>query len=192
MWREKKSLYFLPPWEFQTPLSLGTPRLLINLPRNWLSQKTLESPLDCKEIQPLNPKGDRSVLNVHWKDWSWSWNSNPLATWCEELTHWKRSWCWDRLKAGGERHDRGWDGCMPSLTRWTWVWVSSGSWWWTGKPGGLQAMGSQRVRYDWATELNWNEMKLGLLWTVPLCSIPPVEVPKARVLIWIGKVSFWN
>ena len=64
MWREKKSLYFLPPWEFQTPLSLGTPRLLINLPRNWLSQKTLESPLDCKEIQPVHPKGDQSWVFI--------------------------------------------------------------------------------------------------------------------------------
>ena len=58
----------------------------------------------------------RSVLGVHWKDWCWSWNSNTLATWCEELTHWKRPWCWERLKAGGEGDDRGWDGWMASLT----------------------------------------------------------------------------
>ena len=63
-------------------------------------------------------------------------------------------WCWERLKAG-EGDDRGWDGWMASLTRWTWLWVSSGSWWWTGRPGVLQSMGSQRVRYDWATEPNW-------------------------------------
>ena len=61
----------------------------------------------------------RSVLGVHWKDWYWSWNSNTLATWCEELTHWKRPWCWERLKAGGEGDDRGWDGWMASLTQWT-------------------------------------------------------------------------
>ena len=86
--------------------------------------------------------------------WCWSWNSNTLATWCDELTHWRRPWCWERLKAGGEGDDRGWDGCMASPTRWTWVWVSSGTWWWTGRPGVLPSMGSQRVRHDWATELN--------------------------------------
>ena len=62
----------------------------------------------------------KSVLNIHWKDCCWSWNSNSLA-WCEELTHWKRPWCWERLKAGGEGDDREWDGWMASPTRWTWV-----------------------------------------------------------------------
>ena len=103
----------------------------------------------------------RSVLGVHWKDWCWSWNSN-LATWCEELTHWKRLWCWEGLKAGREGDDRGWDGWMSSLTQWTWIWVSSGSWWWTGRPVMLQSMGSQRVRQDWVTELkfqNWTDRK---------------------------------
>ena len=101
-------------------------------------------------------KSNQSILKeiIHWKDWCWSWNSNPLATWCEELTHWKRPWCWERLKAGGEGDDRGWDGWMASLTHWTWVWASSGSWWWTGKPGVLQSMGSPRVGHDWAAELN--------------------------------------
>ena len=80
---------------------------------------------------------------------------NTLAIWCEELTPWKRPWCWERLKAGGEGNDRGWDGWMASLTWWTWVWVSSGSWWWTGKPGVLQSMGLQRVWHDWVTELKW-------------------------------------
>ena len=88
-----------------------------------------------------------------------SWSSNTLATWCEELTHWKRPWCWERLRAGGEGDDRGWDGWMALLTQWTWVWVDSGSWWWTGRPGVLQFMESQRVRYDWATELNWTELR---------------------------------
>ena len=95
----------------------------------------------------------RSVLSVHWKDWCWSLNSSTLATWCKELTHLKRSWCWERLKVGGEGDDRGWDGWMASPTQWTWVWASSRSWWWTGKPGLLQSMGSQRVRHNWATEL---------------------------------------
>ena len=69
----------------------------------------------------------KSVLGVHWKDWCWSWNPNSLATWCEELTHWKRPWCWERVRAGGEGDYRGWDGWMASLTQWTWVWVNSGS-----------------------------------------------------------------
>ena len=68
---------------------------------------------------------------------------------------WKRPWFWERLKAGGEGDDRGWDGWMASPTQRTWIWVNSSSWWWTGRPGGLQSMGSQRVRHDWATELNW-------------------------------------
>ena len=84
-----------------------------------------------------------------------SWNSNTLATSSEELTYWKRLWCWEGLGAGGEGDDRGWDGWMASPTRWTWVWANSGSWWWTGRPGVLRFMGSQRVGHDWATELIW-------------------------------------
>ena len=92
----------------------------------------------------------------HWKDRCWSWNFNTLATWCEEPTHWKRPWQWERLKAGGkgDDNDRGWNGWMASTTRWTWV-SSFGSWWWTGKPGMLQSMGLQSVGHAWATELNW-------------------------------------
>ena len=126
-------------------------------------EKTLESPLDSKEIQPVHPKR-KSVLNIHWQDWCWSWNSNTLATWCEELSHWKRPWCWERSKAGGEGDDRGLVGWVASLTPWTWVWVNSGSWWWTGKPGMLQSMGSQRVGHDWATEQQrpgrWNAIPI--------------------------------
>ena len=99
-------------------------------------------------------------MNIHWKDWCWSWNSNTLATWCEELTHWKRPWCWKRLKAGGEGDNRGWDDWMASLTQWTWVWACFKSQWWIRKPGVLQSMGSQRVRHDWATELNWKGKKV--------------------------------
>ena len=90
----------------------------------------------------------KSVLNIHSKDWCWSWSSNTLATWCEELTHWKRSWCWERPKTGREGDDREWDAWMASLTRYTWVWVSSGNWQWTGKPGVLQAMGLQRTGHN--------------------------------------------
>ena len=120
--------------------------------------------LDCKENQPVHSKGDQSW--VFRKKWCWSWNSNTLATSCEELTRWKRLWCWKRLGAGGEGDDRGWDGWIASPTRWTWVWVNSGSWWWTGRPGVLQFRGSQRVGHDWATELNWrilyeNKFKIG-------------------------------
>ena len=103
-------------------------------------------------------RSNQSILKinpgVHWKDWCWSWNSNTLATWCEELTHWKRPWCWERLRAGGEGDNRGWDGWMASPTQWTWVWVNSEGWWWTGRSGMLRFMGSQRVGNDWATELN--------------------------------------
>ena len=125
--------------------------------KNWcfwtvVLEKTLEGSLDCKEIQPVHPK-KKSVLNIHWKDWCCSWNSNTLATWCKELTHLKRPWCWERLKVGGEEDYRGWDGWLASLTQWTWVWVNSGSWWWTGRPG--VSMGSQRVGHNWVTELAW-------------------------------------
>ena len=82
---------------------------------------------------------------------------STLATSCEELTHWKRLWCWEGL---GEREgdDRGWDGWMASLTWWTWVSVNSRSWWWTGRPGVLRFMGLQRVRHDWMTELIWSDL----------------------------------
>ena len=108
--------------------------------------------------ESLGLKGDqisqsswKSVLNIHWKDWCWSWSSNTLATWWEELTHLKRPWCWERLKVGGKGDDRGWDGWMAAP--WIWVWVSSRSWWRTGKPGVLQSVGLQRVEHDWATSL---------------------------------------
>ena len=114
-------------------------RRLLRVP--WTARRSNQSIL--KEISP-----------GCWKDWCWSWNSNTLDTWCEELTHLKRSWCWERLRAGGERDDRGWDGWMTSPTQWTWVWVDSGSWWWTGRPGVLRFMRLQRVGQDWTTELN--------------------------------------
>ena len=100
----------------------------------------------------------KSVLNIHWKEWCWS--SNTFAEesaffHCEELTHWKRPWCWERLRVG-EGDDRGWDVWMGSMTGWTWVSASCRSRWWTGKPGVLQSMGSQSLTLlsDW-TELNW-------------------------------------
>ena len=125
----------------------------------------------------------KSVLNIHWKEWCWSWNSNNLATWCEELTHWKRPWGWERLKAGGEGDDRGCDVWRASLTWQMWVWANSGCWWWTGKPGVLQSMGSQRAGHNWATELNFNFSSLQvpglntfLCLTVKLlCNVTPLN-----------------
>ena len=129
------------------------------VPKNWcfwtvVLEKTLERPLDCKEIQPVHSEGDqprdffgrndaKAETPVLWPPHS------------EGLTHWKRLWCGEGLGARGEGDDRGWDGWMASLTRWTWAWVNSGSWWWTGRPGVLRFMGSQRVRHDWATDLIW-------------------------------------
>ena len=85
----------------------------------WTARRSNQSIL--KEISP--------GISFLWKEWCWSWNSRILATSCEELTHWKRLWCWEGLGAGGEGEDRGWDGWMASLPRWTWVSVNSGSWW---------------------------------------------------------------
>ena len=95
------------------------------VPKNWnfwtvVFEKTLESPLDCKEIQAVNPK-EKSVLNILWKDQCWSWNSNSLSTWCEEQTHLKRPWCWERLRVGVEEDNRGWDGWMAK----SWTWLSN-------------------------------------------------------------------
>ena len=94
----------------------------------------------------------KSTLNIFWQDWCWSWSSNTLATWCKELTHWKRPPFWERLKAKGEGGDRKWDGWVASLTRWTWVWANSRRWWGTGKPDVLPSMGLQRVRHYLVTE----------------------------------------
>ena len=103
---------------------------------------------------PTSPSWRKSVLNIHWNDWCWSWNSNTLATWWEELTHWKDPDAgkdWRREEKG----TTGWNGWMASPTRWTWVCISSRSWWWSGKPGIPQSMVLQRAGQDWVTELNW-------------------------------------
>ena len=106
---------------------------------------------------PTSPFWRRSTLRVLWKEWYYSWNSSTLATSCEELTHWKILWCWKGLGARGEGDDRGCDGWMASRTRWILVSVNFGRWWWTGRPGVLRFMGSQRVRHDWETEMNWTD-----------------------------------
>ena len=119
-------------------------------------EKTLESPLDCKEIQPVHHKGDQS----------WALEGLMLKLKLQYFGHlmWiadssEKTLMLGKIEGRRRRGDRGWDGWMASPTQWTWVWVDSGSWWWTGRPGVLQSMGSQRVRYDWATELNWTTGK---------------------------------
>ena len=121
-------------------------RRLLRVP--WTARRSNQSIL--KEISPgISLEGMMLKLKLqyfgHLMQVNTSW----------ELTHWKRLWCWEGFGAGGEGDNRGWDGWMASLTRWTWVWVNSGSWWWTGRPIMLRFTGSQRVRPDWATELNW-------------------------------------
>ena len=131
--------------------------------KNWcfwtvVLEKTVESPLDCKDIQPVNSKGDQSWVFFGRNDAE----AETPVLWPPHAKSWPigKDWCWEGLGAGGEGDDRGWDGWMASLTRWTWVSMNSRSWWWTGMPGMLRFMGSQRVRHDWATELNWTELKV--------------------------------
>ena len=129
--------------------------------KNWcfwtvVLEKTLESPLDCKEIQPVHPKGNQSWIFTGRTDTE---AETPIL-WPPDAKNWLiwkdpdavKDW---RQEEKGEGDDRGWDGWMASPTQWTRVWVGSRSWWWAGKPGVLQSMGLQRVRHDWVTELNW-------------------------------------
>ena len=124
-------------WEIKLPTSAGS----------WKKQESSRE----------NVFLEHPVLGVHWKDWCWSWNSSTLATWCKELTRWKRPSCWERLRTGGEGDDGGWDGWMASPTRCTWVGVDSGSSWWTGKPGLLRFLGHKES--DTTERLNWTEEK---------------------------------
>ena len=153
--------------------------------KNWciwtvVLEKTLESPLDCREIQPVHHKR-KSVLNIYWKNWCWSWNSNTLATWCEELTHWKRPWCWERLKAGGKGDDRRWDGWMASPAQWTWVWVNSRSLLEAVNcQGGLACCNPLSHKETWLSD--WTEV----------CSPPGSSIHgilQARMLEWVA-ISF--
>ena len=119
----------------------------------WCWRKLFKSPLVCKEIKPVNPKGNQTWIFIGKAD-----AEAPLL-WPPDVKNWftgKKPWCWERLKAGGEGDNRGWGGWMASAIRWTWVWASSGRWWWAGKPGVLQSIGSQRVGYNWASEQNWS------------------------------------
>ena len=133
--------------------------------KNWcfwtvVLEKTLESPLDCKEIQPVHSKGDQSWVFFGKNDAK----AETPVLWPPHVKSWligkDSDACWEGLGAGGKGDDRGWDGWMASSTRWTWVWVNSRSWWWTGRPGVLRFMGSQRVGHDWVTEQNWTDKLL--------------------------------
>ena len=116
----------------------------------WCWRRLLKNPLDCKEIQPVHHKGNRSWMFIGRTD---AEAETPILWPPGEKNSLEKTLVVERLKVGGEGDDRGWDGWMASLTQWTWVWANSGSWWWTGRPGMLQSMGSQRVRQDWETEL---------------------------------------
>ena len=146
------------------------------VPKNWwfwtvVLEKTLESPLDCKEIQPVHPKGDQSWVFIGRTDVK----AETSILWLPDVKSWLiwkdpdagKDWSWEK-----KGDDRGWEGWIVSLTQWTWVWVNSRSCLWTRRPGMLQSMGSQRVGHDWATELNWTEVPIKLL----LLSWVPVHI----------------
>ena len=132
-------------------------------PKNWsfwtvVLERTPESPLDCKEIQPVHPKGDQSWVFIGRTDVE----AETPTLWPPDVKSWliwKDRDAGKDWRQGGEGDDRGWDGWMASLTQWTWVWINSGSWWWTVSPGLLQSMGSQGVGHNWPTEWNWGENK---------------------------------
>ena len=140
-------------------------------PKNWcfwtvVLEKTLESPLDCKEIYPVHSKGNQSWVFFGRTD---AKAETPIL-WPPHVKSWLigKDWCWEGLGAWGKGDDRGWDSWLASPARWTWVLVNSRSWWWTGRPGVLWFMGSQRVGHDWATELNWTCL-------ASLCNAPPTQ-----------------
>ena len=152
-------------------------------PKNWcfwsvVLEKTLESPLDCKEIQPVYPKGDQSWVFIRRTDVE----AEIPILWPPDAKRWliwkgpDAGKDWRQEEKGMRGCDRGWDGWMASLIQWTWVWISSGRWWWTRNPGVLQSMGSQGVGHDWATELNWSCVGM----------IPPLLCPLLGVQVLTG------
>ena len=126
----------------------------------------------------------RSVLGVHWNDWCWGWNSNTLATWCKELTHLKRPWCWERFRAGGKGDNRGWDGWMASPTQWTWVWVDSGSWWWTERPGVLSDWTELKITKNPRSENN-----NGSRWPCPVVVPNKAISRRKKNWQWLRKIE---
>ena len=135
----------------------------------WCCRKLLRVPWTAKRSKQSILK--EINLNIHWKDWYWSWSSSTSVIRWVEPTHWQRLWCWEVLRAV-EGDDRGWNGWMASLTQWIWVWANSGKLWRTGKPGMLQFMGSQRVRHDLVTE---QQQHVWLLYST-LISLENVDV----------------
>ena len=131
-------------------------------PKNWcfwtVVLKTLESPLDCKEIQPVHPKGDQSWVFTGRTD---AEAETPIL-WPPHTKSWLTGKDLDAGRDWGQEEKEMSENEMASLTWWTWIWVNSGSWWWTGRPGVLQFMGSQRVGHDWATDLNWTDGQITL------------------------------
>ena len=165
-------------------------------PKNWcfwtvVLEETLESPLGYKEIQPVHPKGDQSWVFIGRTDVE---AETPIY-WPPDVKSWL-IWKdpdvgkdWRQEETGGEGDDRGWDGWMPSPTQWTWVWVGSGSWWYTGRPGVLWFMGSQRVRHDWATVLNWTELNYNVgLYLNFTYVFPPLEL----IFFFCSHLKFFN
>ena len=135
------------------------------------------------------------ILDLPSQDWCWSWNSNILVTWSEEMTH-LETLMLGKIESGRRRDNRGWDGWMESLTQWTWVWLNSGSWWWTGWPGMLQSMGLQRFRHDWATELNCDILSPGGRSLMSLCGLLSkcLEFPLSalRNTKWTSSFNSWG
>ena len=130
-----------------------------------------------------SPSYRKSVLNIRWKNWCWSWNSKTLAIWCKELTYWKRPWCWERLRAGGERDNRGWDGWMASPMQWLslsrlWELVMD------REACLLESMRSQTFRHDWAIEVNWNRTDT---FTFSFYLIPPGANSNSQQLYQINQ-----
>ena len=164
-------------------------------PKNWcfwtvLLEKTLESPLDSKEIKPVHPKGNQSRIFFRITDAE----AEAPILWPPDAKNWLIGQDFDAsveiLKAGGEGDSRGGDGWMASPTLWTWVWASSESWWWTGKPGVLQSMWSQRVRHNWATELTDCIAGINLIWSWCMSFSMCCWIPFARFLLRIFASMF--
>ena len=160
VWREEQGVSWIQGCSLISQI-LGQKRSQL---KNWcyltvVLEKTLKSPLDCKKIQPVHPKGDQSWVFIGRTD---AEAETPIL-WPPDAKSWLIGKDPDAGKDWGqeEKGMTGWDDWMASLTQWTWVWVNSRSWWWTGRPGVLQSMGSQRVRYSWVTELSWTEPDMG-------------------------------